>query len=70
MLTRNFSLSQQFVLSPYIGASYYSSKYTDYYFGIKEAELGGKITSAYKAKERMPQMSVLTPIMPSPIILA
>lgn len=50
MLTRNFSLTQQFVLSPYIGTSYYSSKYTDYYFGIKEAELGGKITSVYKAK--------------------
>ena len=28
----------------------YSKKYTDYYFGIKENEIGGKITSKYSPK--------------------
>ncbi|BBM46290.1 MltA-interacting protein MipA [Leptotrichia trevisanii] len=28
----------------------YSKKYTDYYFGIKENEIGGKITSRYSPK--------------------
>lgn len=49
-LLKSFNMTKNWKVSPYIGSSYYSSKYTDYYFGIKQSELGNKITSVYKPK--------------------
>lgn len=47
-LSKAFLVSDRFIIEPKIGMSYYSSKYTDYYFGIKNNELGGKIKEVYK----------------------
>ncbi len=50
-LAKSFEVTKDWTVTPYIGSSYYSSKYTDYYFGIKKSELGGKLTAVYKPKE-------------------
>lgn len=49
-LIKAFPVTDRFVISPYISATYYSSQYTRYYFGIKKSELGGNIKSVYKPK--------------------
>lgn len=42
-----FRVTDSFALIPSIGASFYSSDYTDYYFGIDSNELDRKITETY-----------------------
>lgn len=44
---RPFRVTDNFALVPSIGASFYSSNYTDYYFGIDNNELDRKITETY-----------------------
>lgn len=43
-------VTEKFVTFVQIDATLYSRKYTDYYVGIKENEIGGKITSKYSPK--------------------
>lgn len=51
-LTRTFMLTDKFSISPSFGLSYYSAKYTNYYFGIKKAELNKtKLKSVYHPKK-------------------
>ena len=42
-----YPIGEKFVLSPSINATYFSKKYTDYYFGVDRDELGGNITNEY-----------------------
>ncbi|MGC6406470.1 MipA/OmpV family protein [Bisgaard Taxon 45] len=50
-LTQAFMLTDKLTISPSIGLSYYSAKYTNYYFGIKKSELNGdKINTVYHPK--------------------
>ena len=46
-LSYAYPIGEKFVLSPSINATYFSKKYTDYYFGVDRDELGGNITSEY-----------------------
>ncbi len=51
-LTRTFMLTDKFSISPSFGLSYYSAKYTNYYFGVKKAELNqAKLKSVYHPKK-------------------
>ena len=43
-------ITEKFVTFAETNATLYSKKYTDYYFGIKDSEIGGKITSKYSPK--------------------
>lgn len=43
-------ITEKFVTFAETNATLYSRKYTDYYFGIKENEIGEKITSKYSPK--------------------
>ena len=40
-LSYAYPIGEKFVLSPSINATYFSKKYTDYYFGVDRDELGG-----------------------------
>ena len=46
-LSYAYPIGEKFVLSPSINATYFSKKYTDYYFGVDRDELGGNITNEY-----------------------
>ncbi|HHT7856076.1 MipA/OmpV family protein [Pasteurella multocida] len=51
-LAHTFILTDKLSISPSLGLSYYSSKYTNYYFGIKKSELNKtKIQSVYHPKK-------------------
>ncbi|HED4470789.1 TPA: MipA/OmpV family protein [Pasteurella multocida] len=51
-LTRTFMLTDKFSISPSFGLSYYSAKYTNYYFGVKKVELNQtKLKSVYHPKK-------------------
>lgn len=43
-------VTEKFVTFAGADVTMYSKKYTDYYFGIKEDEIGGRITSKYSPK--------------------
>ena len=45
-----FPVTEKFITFASSDFTMYSKKYTDYYFGIKEDEIGGKITSKYSPK--------------------
>ena len=46
-LSYAYPIGEKFILSPSINATYFSKKYTDYYFGVDRDELGGNITNEY-----------------------
>ena len=46
-LSYAYPIGEKFVLSPSINATYFSKKYTDYYFGVDRDELGGNIINEY-----------------------
>ena len=46
-LSYAYPVGEKFILSPSISATYFSKKYTDYYFGVDRDELGGNITNEY-----------------------
>lgn len=49
-ITVYLPITEKFVTFAETNATLYSKKYTDYYFGIKDSEIGGKITSKYSPK--------------------
>lgn len=50
-LVRPVRLTDSFTLIPSVVANYYSSDYTDYYFGVDRDELGGKIYHTYSPED-------------------
>ena len=46
-LSYAYPVGEKFILSPSISATYFSKKYTDYYFGVDRDEVGGNITNEY-----------------------
>ena len=46
-LSYAYPIGEKFVLSPSINATYFSKKYTDYYFGVDRDELGENIINEY-----------------------
>ena len=49
-VTAYLPITEKFVTFAEANVTMYSKKYTNYYFGIKDDEIGGKITSKYSPK--------------------